>query len=223
MTKILIIIGDGMADRPIRELGGLTPLEFARSVHMDRLASLGVSGLLYATRSEVAYGSDVANLAILGYDPSKVYSGRGGFEAYGVGVEMAFGDLAFRCDFATVNEDFYIVDERAGRIKEGLDELADILADLKLDDYSDLDFVYKRGLGHKGVLVLKGDGLSANVAADPPKVGCKADSVRPLGSSKEALRTSRVLNELIQASYRILRDHPANRKRERKGFPLQMS
>ncbi len=217
--KILMIIGDGMADRPIKELGGLTPLEFAQTVHMDRLASLGVSGLLYAAGSGVACGSDVANLAILGYDPNRFYSGRGGFEACGVGVEMAFGDLAFRCDFATVNEDFYVVDARAGRVREGLDELANALADLKLDNYSDLDLFYKRTLGHKGVLVLRGGDLSANVAADPPKVGCKASSVKPLDSSREALKTSQVLNELIWSSYRLLRDHPVNRKRERKGFP----
>jgi len=66
--KILIVIGDGMADRPIKELRGLTPLEFAQTINMDRLASLGVSGLLYAAESGVACGSDVANLAILGYD-----------------------------------------------------------------------------------------------------------------------------------------------------------
>jgi 2,3-bisphosphoglycerate-independent phosphoglycerate mutase len=217
--KIIMIIGDGMADRPIKELGGLTPLEFVQTAHMDRLASLGVSGLLYAAESGVACGSDVAILAILGYDPNKFYSGRGGFEAYGVGVEMAFGDVAFRCDFATVNENFYVVDARAGRVEEGLDELANTLAGLKLDGYGDLDLFYKRALGHKGVLVLRGRGLSHNVAADPPKVGCKAGSVRPLDSSREALKTSQVLNELIWSSYKLLRNHPANRRRERKGFP----
>jgi 2,3-bisphosphoglycerate-independent phosphoglycerate mutase len=186
---------------------------------MDMLASLGVSGLLYAVGCGVNPGSDVANLAILGYDPSGAYSGRGGFEAYGVGMELAVGDLAFRCDFATVDGAFSIVDARAGKVREGLDELAGVLADLKLKNYGDVELVYRRSLGNKGVLVLKGDGLSVNVAADSPKVGRRADSIKPLDSSKEALKTSLVLKELVRVSYRLLRDHPVNKERRKKGLP----
>jgi 2,3-bisphosphoglycerate-independent phosphoglycerate mutase len=103
-VKAIIIIGDGMADRPLRELNHLTPLEAVETKNMDWLASCGVSGLLYSTWPSVAPNSDVANLAILGY-PYDVYAGRGGFEAAGAGIQLGEGDVAFRCDFATVNEE----------------------------------------------------------------------------------------------------------------------
>ncbi|MEM1589403.1 MAG: phosphoglycerate mutase, partial [Candidatus Bathyarchaeia archaeon] len=98
--KILIIIGDGMADRPIKELGGLTPLEAARAGNMNKLASLGVSGLLTVLGTGLAPGSDVACLALLGYDYSHVYKGRGGLEAAGAGIPIEEAEVAFRCDFA---------------------------------------------------------------------------------------------------------------------------
>jgi len=123
--KILLIIGDGMADRPLKELSYLTPLEAAEPRNMNALASNGNSGLLYAVAPGIAPGSDVANLSILGYNPYKVYTGRGGFEAAGAGIELEDEDLAFRCNFATVNNDFVVVDERAGRIHD------DVAAELK--------------------------------------------------------------------------------------------
>lgn len=79
---------------------------------------------MYSTLNGMAPDCDVANLAILGYNPYDVYTGRGGFEAAGAGVQLGEGDIAFRCDFVTVNEDFVIVDERAGRIREDATELA---------------------------------------------------------------------------------------------------
>lgn len=96
--KAIIIIGDGMADRPLEELNFMTPLEATRVNNMNWLASNGISGLLCSTVPE----SDVANLAVFGYDPSSVYTGRGGFEAVGAGVQLLDEDLAFRCDFATI-------------------------------------------------------------------------------------------------------------------------
>lgn len=216
--KILIIIGDGMADRPLKELGGLTPLEAANAWNMDRLASMGVSGLLNALGPGVAPGSDVACLAILGYDPYRVYTGRGGFEAAGAGIDMEDGDLAFRCNFATVNEDMTIMDERAGRIGEEAAKLAEALQDLQLKNY-DVEVVFRHTLGHKGAMVLRGRGLSPNVAAHPPKVNSRADSFKPLDESNEARKTVEVLREFLRASHSILKNHPVNRARAEKGLP----
>jgi 2,3-bisphosphoglycerate-independent phosphoglycerate mutase len=218
-VKAVIVIGDGMADRQLKELNHLTPLEIAEPKNMDRVASLGVSGLLYALSPGVAPGSDVATLAILGYDPYKVYTGRGGLEAVGAGIELRDGDVAFRCDFATVNEDLVVIDERAGRVREGIPELAAQIRDLRLKLASDVEIMFKQTLGFKGVLVLRGEGLSPNVSAHKPKLGLRADFIRPLDDSKEAKRTADILNEFIRASYSVLNDHPVNQERRFRGKP----
>jgi 2,3-bisphosphoglycerate-independent phosphoglycerate mutase len=217
--KAIIIIGDGMGDRQLSELNYLTPLEAAKPKNMDNVALLGVSGLLHAISPGVAPGSDIATLAILGYDPYRVYTGRGGFEAIGAGIELRDEDVAFRCDFATVNEDFIIVDENAGRIREEAVELATQIQDLKLRTASDVEVIFKQTLGFKGVLVLRGERLSPNVSACKPKLGNQADLIKPLDRSLEAKRTADALNEFIKITYNVLKDHPINQKRRLKGKP----
>ncbi|MBC7131018.1 2,3-bisphosphoglycerate-independent phosphoglycerate mutase [Candidatus Bathyarchaeota archaeon] len=217
--KILMVIGDGMADQPLKELNYLTPLEAAKTKNMDKLASVGISGLLYAVGPGIAPGSDLATLAILGYDPYKVYSGRGSFEAAGAGINLKNGDVAFRCNFATVNKDFIVQDPRAGRIRNGVEELEESLKDLHLKSVDDVEVIFKHTLGFKAVLVLRGEGLSEKVAAEMPTVGVKADSIKPLENSREARRTAKVLNEFIRETHRLLRDHPVNRERVKKGLP----
>lgn len=218
-VKTLIIIGDGMADRPLKELKYLTPLEAVELKSMNRLASSGISGLLYPISPGVAPGSDVANLAILGYDPYKVYTGRGGFEATGAGIELKKGDVAFRCNFATINDDFIIVDERAGRIREGAVELASELQDLQLKTAPDVEVIFRHTLGFKGVLVLRGETLSLNVSACMPRVNSRADLIKPLDNSASAERTANALNEFIRTSYTLLKENPINRKRGSEGDP----
>jgi 2,3-bisphosphoglycerate-independent phosphoglycerate mutase len=217
--KTFIIIGDGMADRPLKELNYLTPLEVARPKNMNRVALSGASGLLYAISPEVAPGSDVATLAILGYNPYKVYAGRGGFEAIGAGIELKDEDIAFRCDFATINENFIITNENAGRIREAAAELAVQLQDLKLKRVSDVEIMFKQTLGFKGVLVLRGERLSLNISTCKPRVNLRADSIKPLDDSIEAKRTAEALNEFIRITHNILKDHPVNRERKAKGEP----
>jgi len=112
VMKAIIIVGDGMADMPLEELDYLTPLEKAEVRNMDWLASNGVSGQLYTALHNAVPESDTANLAILGYNPDDVYAGRGGFEAVGAGMQLTETDVAFRCDFATVDENFMVVNER---------------------------------------------------------------------------------------------------------------
>lgn len=217
--KAIIIIGDGMADRQLKELNYLTPLEAAEPKNMNRIASLGTSGLLYAISPGIAPESDVATLAILGQDPYKVYTGRGGFEAIGAGIELRNEDIAFRCDFATVNEDFVIVDEKAGRIREDATELATQIQDLKLKSATDIEVIFKQTLGFKGVLVLRGENLSTNVSACKPKLNTRVNSIKPLDCSPEAKRTADILNEFIRVSHSILKDHPINRERRFRGQP----
>ena len=102
--KALLIIGDGMADRPLKELGGKTPLEVAEKPSMDQIAKNGICGILDPISPGIPPGSDTATLALLGYDAIKTYRGRGAFEALGSGIEILPGDMTFRCNFATVDQ-----------------------------------------------------------------------------------------------------------------------
>ena len=114
--KTILVIADGMADRPIKELGLKTPLEAATKPNLDRITKNGVCGIMDPIAPGIPPGSDTATLAMLGYDPWKTYSGRGALEAEGSGVKVLSGDVAFRCNFATVNDDLLVLDRRAGRI-----------------------------------------------------------------------------------------------------------
>ena len=102
--KYIVICGDGMADEPIAELGGKTPLEFAKTPNMDRIAREGACGLLRTIPDNYEAGSDIANMSILGYAPEKYYTGRGPLEALSMGVDLAPGDVAYRCNLVTVED-----------------------------------------------------------------------------------------------------------------------
>ncbi|MFA6357340.1 MAG: cofactor-independent phosphoglycerate mutase [Candidatus Omnitrophota bacterium] len=116
MTKYIVLVGDGMADYPVEELGMRTPLEAARTVNMDLIAKNGVLGLAKTIPDKMIPASDVANLSILGYDPKKYYSGRGPLEAANLGIELEDDDVAFRCNLVTVSGDT-LLDYSAGHIK----------------------------------------------------------------------------------------------------------
>ncbi|WP_456483568.1 2,3-bisphosphoglycerate-independent phosphoglycerate mutase [Methanopyrus kandleri] len=220
--KILVIVGDGMADRAVPELDGKTPLQAADTPNMDRLAREGSVGLLDPIRPGVRPGSDTAHLALLGYDPFEVYPGRGPLEALGAGVEVRPGDVAFRCNFATAEErdgELVVVDRRAGRINEdeGTPELAETI-----NEEVDLpvEFEFKEAVGHRAVLVLRGDDLSADVTdADPKRVGKPVKDVKPTSDDPAAARTAEIVNEFVRKVYGVLKDHPVNRERKRQGKP----
>ncbi|WP_457619938.1 2,3-bisphosphoglycerate-independent phosphoglycerate mutase [Methanopyrus sp.] len=220
--KILVIVGDGMADRPVPELDGKTPLQVADTPNMDRLAKEGSVGLLDPIRPGVRPGSDTAHLALLGYDPFEVYPGRGPLEALGAGVEVRQGDVAFRCNFATAEErdgELVVVDRRAGRINEdeGTPDLAEAI-----NEEVDLpvEFEFREAVGHRAVLVLRGGELSAEVTdADPKQVGKPVKDVRPTSDDPAAARTAEIVNEFVRKAYEVLKDHPVNREREREGKP----
>ena len=110
--KYLVILGDGMADRPIDVLGGKTPLEYANTPKMDELASKGEIGMVHTIPDGMKPGSDTANLSVLGYDPKKYYSGRSPLEALSIGVPMKDSDIALRCNIVTLSEEEENYEER---------------------------------------------------------------------------------------------------------------
>src|SRR5438552_3305974 len=130
--RILLVIFDGLGDRPLTELGHKTPLESTPRPNLDWFAANGVNGLVDPIAPGIVAGSDTSHLALFGYDPHEVYTGRGPFEAAGVGIDLQKGDIAFRGNFASVDEDMRLTDRRAGRIREGTDELAKALDGLHL-------------------------------------------------------------------------------------------
>lgn len=209
------MIIDGMADRPLEDLGYKTPLEAALTPNMDKLAETGICGIMDPIKPGIRAGSDTSHISILGYDPYKVYTGRGPFEAAGVGVDVLEGDIAFRCNFSTANDEGIIIDRRAGRIREGTDKLASAINSMDLEG---VELIFKESTGHRAVLVLRGKGLSDKVtAADPKYDGKKWKKVKPLDETLEANKTARILNKVVEGSYQILKDHPINQERIENG------
>jgi 2,3-bisphosphoglycerate-independent phosphoglycerate mutase len=115
IPKRVLLVPDGMADDPIAELGGRTPMAVAHTPHMDELARTGTMGLVRTVPEGMPPGSDVANLAVLGYDPAAVYSGRSPLEAANIGVDLGPQDVAYRCNFVTIT-DGVMMDYAAGHI-----------------------------------------------------------------------------------------------------------
>lgn len=214
--KGIILVMDGMADRPLKELGYKTTLEAAETPNMDKLAEKGICGIMDPIKPGIRPGSDTSHITILGYDPYQVYTGRGPFEAAGVGVEVIEGDIAFRCNFSTADDDGIIIDRRAGRIREGADEIAQTINAMKLDE--DVEVIFKESTGHRAVLVLRGTGLSDQVsAADPKHDGKKWTKVQSLDGKPESIKTANILNKVVEESYKILKFHPVNLKRIENG------
>ncbi|MFW5928329.1 MAG: 2,3-bisphosphoglycerate-independent phosphoglycerate mutase [Thermoplasmatota archaeon] len=209
--KILIVIFDGIGDRPVEKFEGKTPLEQASTPNLDELASKGISGLMDTISPGVRPGSDTGHLAILGYDPYEVYTGRGPFEAAGIGVELEPNDVAFRCNFGTY-EDGKIVDRRAGRIKEDTDEIAKVIRE---EVSLDVDFEFEHAVEHRAVLVLKGEGLSGDIIdIDPHETGVDYHKPKMLVDSPENQKTADILSDFTQQTIEVLTDLPINKKRK---------
>jgi len=218
--KGLMLIIDGLGDRPIDEFGGLTPLEAADTPCFDALARGGITGLMDPLSPGVRVGTDVGHLALFGYNPLKVYWGRGPIEAVGIGIDLGPGDVALRCNFATVDEDFIVVDRRAGRIRH-TDELAAMLDGMRL--VNGITATFKPATEHRAVLVLSGERLSAEITSSDPGPANEGLPVREVTSRKPhaplAEKTAQAVNEFVKKSHEILREHAINRKRSAGGLP----
>lgn len=220
-VKQIIFLGDGIGDRPVPALGGKTPLEYQPTPALDLVASGGECGLMYPIRPGLPAGSDTAHMALLGYDPWTTYTGRGPFEARGVGLEVRPGDLAFRCNFATLEEGV-ITDRRAGRIKSGTDQLAAALNQGFAEGIEGVQVIVKASVEHRAALVLRGEGLSMHITdADPHEVGVAPWEVQPTVGHEDdpaAVKTARIVNEFVRRNQQILAEAPLNRERAAQGL-----
>lgn len=212
--RIIILVGDGMGDRPLKELGYKTPLEEASTPNMDEVAKHGICGIMDPIAPGVRPGSAPSHLAILGYDPYTYYTGRGPFEAAGMGIRIEPEDVAFRCNFATVNEEMSIVDRRAGRDTEGLDRLSAPLNDLRINSAPKVRVEFRNATAHRAVLILRGSRLSSNVSdTDPEEINVHPLESRPLDGTPASALTAQIVNEFVQSSHDLLSSHEVNRNR----------
>ncbi|OWT33316.1 phosphoglycerate mutase [Methanobrevibacter sp. 87.7] len=218
--KGLILVMDGMGDRPLKELNNQTPLQAANTPNMDRMAKEGITGIMDSIAPGIRPGSDTAHLSILGYDPYEVYTGRGPFEASGVGLDVIPGDIAFRCNFSTMDENGIVTDRRAGRIREGTKDLVETLNKMVIEGYEDVKIIFKESTGHRAVLVLRGEGLSGNVSDADPKVEGKAPAkVVALDDTEEAKKTADLVNKIVMKTYDMIKNHPVNLERIENDLP----
>ena len=198
-----------MADEPIESLGGFTPLQYADTPYMDRLAAQGVTGRLKTVADGFHPGSEVANMAVLGYDLPAVYEGRGVLEAASMGVELQPGEMAMRCNLICV-EGETLKNHSAGHISTAeADELIRFLNERLGSDR----VRFHTGVSYRHLLVVKGGDkrLDCTPPHDVPLQPFRPLLVRP--ETPEAGETADLLNEMILRSQEILRDHPINQKR----------
>lgn len=215
--KTILLIADGLGDRPLKELRGKTPLEVARTLNMDKLAEMGECGMMDPIAPGIRAGSDTSHLAILGYDPHVYYTGRGPFEALGCGMELKPGDISFRCNFSTVDDTMTVKDRRAGRIeeKDGTAALAKAVDGM---DIGGAKIFVKESTAHRAAMIIRGENLGCKINdADPHKEGQKIHEVR--GEDKESKKTADIVNAFIKKSYEILKKHSVNQKRQSEGKP----
>jgi 2,3-bisphosphoglycerate-independent phosphoglycerate mutase len=209
--KYLILLADGMADYALDVLGGRTPLEYAHTPYMDRMAGKGTLGLIDTIPHGLQAGSDVANLAVLGYDPRICYTGRGPLEAANLGILLSPKDIAFRCNLVTLGNgtDVVMEDFTAGHISSA--EAKQILSDFQSVIGSEI-FRFYPGVGYRNLMVWK-EG-KADLTATPPHdiTGKSIVPYLPRGSGSDEV------NRLMRLSRDFLADHPINISRKKRGL-----
>jgi 2,3-bisphosphoglycerate-independent phosphoglycerate mutase len=212
--KFIILLGDGMADRPRQDLGGKTCLQAARTPNLDQLATLGQVGMVHTVPEGYAPGSDVANLSVLGYDPRTYYTGRSPLEAASIGVALGPSDVAFRCNLVTLKvsggassggrrkalmEDFSAGHISTQEARTLIEEVDSKLGSEHIRFYP--------GVSYRHLMVWKGG--KDRIECTPPHDIQDKDiqDYLPRGEGDD------VINELMAGSFDLLLNHPVNRAR----------
>lgn len=210
--KYIIMLGDGMADEPLNELGGMTPLEYAKTETIDALAKKSEIGMAHTIPEGMSPGSDTANLAVLGYNPKIYYTGRSPLEALSIGVDMKETDIALRCNLVTLSEEEGIPYEERTIIDHSSDEISTEDAAVLLDAVREVmeDEIYKFyvGTSYRHLLIWDGGHV---VELEPPH-----DHLGQIIGG--FLPEDGVLRSMMEKSYDILENHPVNIERRKKGL-----
>lgn len=209
--KYIVVLGDGMADEPLEELGGKTPLEYADTKRMDMLSGKSEIGMVHTIPEGMKPGSDTANLSVLGYDPKKYYSGRSPLEALSIGVPMKDTDIAIRCNIVTISDE----EEEFGEktiIDHSSDEISTedcaVLLDAVREKLQNETYRFYTGTSYRHCLIWD-KGQVAELTPPHDVLGQKIGQHLP----KDVF-----LRRMMEESYEILKDHPMNLERKKKGL-----
>jgi len=211
--KYLVVVGDGMPDYPLAELKGKTPLQAAVTPNLDRLSQKGTLGLVRTVPPGFPPGSDVANMSIFGYDPALHFTGRAPLEAASMGVKLAPGDVAFRCNLLTIllrEGQSFMEDFSAGHIST--EEAKEIIADIERV-LGNQDFNFYPGVSYRHLLVWRNGGRSLSLKTTPPHdiTGKNIAEHLPRGEGEEEILG------LMEGARKVLQNHPINRARQQAG------
>lgn len=209
--KYIIMLCDGMADEPLEELQGQTPLERAHTINMDRMAPCSEIGMVRTVPEGMAPGSDTANLSVIGYDPKQYYTGRSPLEALSIGVDMKPDDVSFRCNIVTLSEEEETYEEKR-ILDHSSDEIsteeARVLVDALKEGLEREGYTFYTGISYRHLLIWNhGEVLDLTAPHDI--------LTRRIG---EYLPEDKVLREMMEKSYEILNHHPINEARRAKGL-----
>lgn len=210
-NKRIILLGDGMPDEPIEELGGKTPLQAANCPNMDRMAREGSAGAVKTVPDGYEPGSDITNMGILGYDPRKYYTGRAPLEAAGMGIEMSPVDVAYRCNLVTLlpGKDTVIMEDfSAGHIESGDSEQ---LINALNDYFGEGDVRFYPGVSYRHLMIWKNGREDAKTTPPHDITGQAIKEYLPQGAAGDRLRT------IIGESQIVLKQHDVNKKRKSQG------
>jgi 2,3-bisphosphoglycerate-independent phosphoglycerate mutase len=211
--KYIIILGDGMADEPIASLNNKTCLQAANKPNIDKVAAMGRSGLLDTIPAGFAPGSEIANMSVLGYDVPKVFEGRGSLEAASMGVAIADGEMAMRCNLICI-EDEKIKNHSAGHISN--EEAEELILFLQ-KELGNEHVNFFPGVSYRHLLKIKGGKKQLKCTPPHDVPGTPYADVMIKAKSDDANETADLLNDLILKSQALLENHPVNIKRAAAG------
>ncbi|NIQ40394.1 MAG: 2,3-bisphosphoglycerate-independent phosphoglycerate mutase [Proteobacteria bacterium] len=232
--RAVLIVLDGVTDVSLPELGNKTPLEVAKIPTLHRLAKEGICGSFTALERGALVGSDTAMLAILGYDPHEIYTGRGPLEVAGVNLGLQPGDVCLRCNYVTITDEFKLLNRTAGYPREGIEALESALNQVKLSDPK-VEFQFRNSQDYRCVVRFRGYNISADISDMDPNYNAVADALdnldlleegeskiitaKPLKPTPEAENMANILNEFVTKSHQVLKDLPFNQDRVASGLP----
>lgn len=211
--KYVVILGDGMADYPLSELNGKTPLDVAQKPFIDELCKVSNIGLIKTVPDGMKPGSDVANLSVLGYNPKEVYTGRSPLEAGSIGIDLLDTDIATRANLVTVSEepnyaDKTMIDYSAGEIST---EEAKVLIDYLAEKLNDDKYKLYSGISYRHCFVTANGKLAGDLTPPHDITG------KPVKGHLPTSEVGKVYLDFMERSYELLKDHPINIKRVKDG------
>lgn len=212
--KYVIILGDGMADEPIAQLNGKTPLEVANKPMIDLLSQKGELGLVSTIPEGMSPGSDTANLSVMGYDPKMYYSGRSPLEAISMGIQMKETDISFRCNVVTLSEeesfdDKVIIDHSADEITS--EEAAELIKVIETH-FGNESLRFYPGVSYRHALIWEGGSMEVDLTPPHNILTKRINQYLPKGVNSD------IIYDMMKKSYELLNQHPVNVERRRRGL-----